>query len=114
MSAVTLGLTTRPVVSPAGQSEVVIPTCETSEKFHRTVLQGLKPVDSQARIVGAKAPTHKTMFSCGLILMMMWAAVLAPRAASQAVQKPASVTTPAATPIATTNTEIPGNEACAK
>src|SRR5277367_2533469 len=60
MSAVTLGLTTRPASTPADQGDGVIPTCETLEKSHRTVPQGLKPSDSQARIVGAKAPTHKT------------------------------------------------------
>lgn len=165
MSAVTLGLTTRPASAPADQGEVVIPTCEASEKFYRTVPQGLKPaesqvhivgakapthkhepfpeefyeavpqglkpVDSRARIVGAKAPTHKTKApthknlalrtwrvarrsSCGLFLMMVWAAVAAPLSVGQAVPKPGGVTSTAATSAATNNTEIPGNEACAK
>ncbi len=165
MSAVTLGLTTRPASAPADQGEVVIPTCEASEKFYRTVPQGLKPaesqvhivgakapthkhepfpeefyeavpqglkpVDSRARIVGAKAPTHKTKAlthknlalrtwrvarrsSWGLFLMMVWAAVAAPLSVGQAVPKPGGVTSTAATSAATNNTEIPGNEACAK
>jgi tetratricopeptide (TPR) repeat protein len=111
MFAVTLGLTTRPAVSLAGQSDEVIPTSEASEKFYRTAPQGLKPVDRRACIVGAKAPTHKAKFSFGLFLMMLFSAsVMAPLSVGQAVPKPGGVTTPAAT----NNTEIPGNEACAK
>src|SRR5271169_2059270 len=90
MSAVTLGLTTRPATSPAEQGPTAISTRMFSSPFRTW-----------------RGPSRVFY---GLFLVMLWTAVTAPRAAGQAAQKPASVTAASGS----NNVEIPGNETCAK